>query len=193
MQAVIINAVWAADIELQFNSSPANIVLEGNKLDKGIARFCEQAALLWTASLFDGDARATSLKYFLDLADDNSALFVEITEEQVKASVEAHRKWIDDNKDTITELKEFRNTQIAHLDKSSVKDYFDGKIAGVSNILGPTVVEKSAKLLEEVIRIVDFYTRSYNGETFNLEFMRGQIKADCTAYVLYRSKQNTAN
>ena len=190
IQAVIINAVWAADIEMHFNSFPAYLGSDGNRLDKGIARFCQQAALLWTASLFDKNEEGTSLKYFLDLANENSALFTKATKEEIKASVAIDCEWIDKNKSEVAELKEFRNKHIAHLDKSSVKEHSGGEIAGVTDILGPNVVEKSAKLLEKVIRIIDFYTHGYDGKAFDLDFMRGQIKVNCTEYIQFRRNQN---
>ena len=87
LQAVVINAVWEGDIEMRFNTFPVGNALGGNKLDRGIVRFCELAALLRTASLFDKDLRATSLQKLLQFANDHADQFKHTTEEQVKAAV----------------------------------------------------------------------------------------------------------
>lgn len=185
INAVIINAVWAADIDRHFNSFPTNV--GWNRLDEGIVRFCQQATLLWTASLFDRDSRATSLKYFLNVANDNSARFANTGEEQIKATVATHLAWIEKNAEKINEIKDFRDKQIAHLDRSSVKAYFDGEIAGVKNIFGSTVVEKAAELLKEVINIVNFYNRALDGKELDLDAWREKIKKDCGEYIQCRS------
>lgn len=155
LEASVMNAVWAADIEKQFQLLLSRELLEANPLNRGIARFCQQSALLSSARLFDKSKQATSLKKFLECFDKEASEFPQATKTQVKASVTEHCEWIEKEKDAIEQIITFRDKQIAHLDKSSVRGYFDGELAGVRNILEPDVVELSSRLLEDVLKIVN--------------------------------------